>query len=78
MLPTHVSGVFFGGYTGLTVADNAHRLEIGMDTRELELFHCARTAMPAAPRGVCMGAERNGSTANDQDIVTAAHSVPSQ
>ncbi|HKO23584.1 MAG TPA: hypothetical protein VJY65_02460, partial [Chloroflexota bacterium] len=62
MLPTHVSGVFCGGYAGLTVADNAHRLEIGMDTRELELFHCARTAMPAAPRGVCMGAERNGST----------------
>jgi hypothetical protein len=74
--PAQFGGVFSGGYTGLTAVDNAHRL--WMDTRDLELFLCPGTATPAAPWGVCTGTERNGSTANDQDIVTAAQSVPSQ
>jgi hypothetical protein len=67
-------GLFFGDYTGLTAVDNAHRLGLGMDTRDHRLFHCPGTATPTAPRGVCTGTAPNGSTANDQDIVTAAHS----
>src|SRR2546423_14397962 len=72
--PRRAAASSSGAYTCLTAVDTGHRLWIGMDTRDLELFHCPGTATPAAPRGVCTGTERNGSTANDQDIVTAAPS----
>jgi hypothetical protein len=81
---TQCGGVFFGDYTRLTAVDNAHRLwmgmgmGMGMDTRDLELFYCSGTATPTTPPAVCTGTAPNGSTANDQDIVTAAQSAPSK
>src|SRR2546423_1956761 len=76
--PRRAAASSSGAYTCLTAVDTGHRLWIGMDTRDLELFHCPGTATPAAPWGVCTGTERNGSTANDQDIITAAQAVRSR
>jgi hypothetical protein len=66
------NGLFFGDYTGLTAVDNAYPL--WMDTRSPDLFVCPNTSPPA----VCTGMDSSGNTLNDQDIYTAAMSVPSK
>ena len=76
--PTQFSGVFFGDYTGLAVADDAHPL--WMDTRDLDLFLCPGTGTPGHPPAVCTGTEsggfQGGMTANDQDVFTAGVGIP--
>ena len=46
------------------------------DTRPQDLFLCPGTGTPGNPPQVCNGAGVNFSPANDQDIFTAAVSVP--
>ncbi len=69
------NSVFFGDYTGLSVAGNvAHPL--WMDTRSPDLFLCPGTGVPGVPPALCTGTEPNGRVANDQDIFTQAITVP--
>ena len=69
------NSVFFGDYTGLTaVGQTAHPL--WMDTRSPDLFLCPGTGVPGVPPAICTATEPNGLVANDQDIFTAAVTVP--
>jgi len=72
---TEFSGTFFGDYAQLAVAGKtAH--PVWSDTRPQDLFLCPGTGTPGNPPQVCNGAGVNFSPANDQDIFTAAVSVP--
>ncbi len=62
-------GLFYGDYTGLAAAANAH--PIWSDTRNKDLFVCPGTAKPGLPPKLCQATESNGQVANDQDIYTA-------
>lgn len=74
--PTQFAGTFYGDYTGLTAVDNAYPL--WMDTRDPELFLCPGTGTTTTPPAICGGSAANASVANDQDVFTAALSVPSK
>jgi hypothetical protein len=72
---TEFSGTFFGDYAQLAVAGKtAH--PVWSDTRPLDMFLCPGTGAPGSPPQVCSGPGVNFSPANDQDIYTAAVSVP--
>jgi hypothetical protein len=72
---TEFGGGFFGDYAQLAVAGKtAH--PVWSDTRPQDLFLCPGTGTPGNPPQVCNGAGVNFSPANDQDIYTAAVSVP--
>ena len=72
---TEFDGTFFGDYAQLAVAGKtAH--PVWSDTRPQDLFLCPGTGTPGNPPQVCTGAGVNFSPANDQDIYTAAVSVP--
>jgi hypothetical protein len=62
------NSLFFGDYSGLSAQSGAHPL--WMDTRNPDLFVCPGTALPGVPPALCLGAEPNGLTANDQEIYT--------
>lgn len=69
------NSVFFGDYTGLSVAGNlAHPL--WMDTRSPDLFLCPGTGVPGVPPRLCTSIGINGIRLNDQDIFTQAIEVP--
>jgi hypothetical protein len=69
------NSVFFGDYTGLSVAGNlAHPL--WMDTRSPDLFLCPGTGVPGVPPKLCTSKRIDGITLNDQDIFTQAVTVP--
>jgi hypothetical protein len=68
------NSLFFGDYAGLAAVDRAY--PIWMDTRNTNLFLCPKTGAPNAPPAVCAAIERNGITANDQDIFTQSVTVP--
>lgn len=72
--PTQFGGLFFGDYSALAADTNAY--PVWMDTRDPELFTGAvcGTTVPTT----CTATYSNGLTANDQDIFTAALSVPSK
>jgi hypothetical protein len=57
------NSVFFGDYTGLAAANDAHPL--WMDTRGADLFDCG------TPPSTCTATEPSGVQANDEDIFTA-------
>jgi hypothetical protein len=70
------NSVFFGDYTGLSVAGNtAHPL--WMDTRNPDLFLCPGTGAPGVPPTLCIIKRIDGITLNDQDIFSQAVTVPS-
>jgi hypothetical protein len=72
---TEFAGTFFGDYAQLAVAGiTAH--PVWSDTRPQDLFLCPATGTPGNPPQVCNGPGVNFSPANDQDIYTAAVSVP--
>jgi hypothetical protein len=72
---TEFGGGFFGDYAQLAVAGTtAH--PVWSDTRPRDLFLCPGTGTPGNPPQVCNGAGVNFSPANDQDVYTAAVSVP--
>ena len=63
-------GLFYGDYTGLTAAKDAH--PIWSDTRNRDVFLCPDTATGQGnPPQLCAAIEPNGQMANDQDIYTA-------
>jgi hypothetical protein len=69
------NSVFFGDYTGLSVAGNlAHPL--WMDTRNPDLFLCPGTGVPGVPPKLCISKRIDGITLNDQDIFTQGVTVP--
>lgn len=69
------NSVFFGDYSGLSaLTQTAH--PAWMDTRSHDLFLCPGTGAPGVPPALCLGTEPNGLLANDQDIFTAAVSIP--
>ncbi len=73
--PTQFSGLFYGDYTGLAVADDtAHPL--WMDTRNPDLFLCPNTGTTTTPPQVCKAGAMNASFANDQDAFTQGVAVP--
>lgn len=72
--PTEFGGRFLGDYSGLTGVDNAYPL--WMDTRNPEVLACPQTTPPTA-RSICTGTTSSGAALNDQDVYTAALSVPS-
>ena len=74
--PTQFNGDFLGDYSGLTAVDNAYPL--WSDTRSPDLFLCPNTGAPGVPPAVCGGTSSSGLTLNDEDIYTAALSVPSK
>jgi hypothetical protein len=69
------NSTFFGDYTGLSAANDAHPL--WMDTRDAELFLCTGTGVTSVPPRICTGLSANGTQANDQDIFTAKVGIPS-
>jgi hypothetical protein len=76
--PTQFSGQFYGDYTGLAAATDAHPL--WMDTRDADLFLCPGTGTTGHPPALCTGTEsaglQSGLAANDEDIFTAALGIP--
>ena len=72
---TEFTGTFFGDYAQLAVAGKT-AYPVWSDTRTQDLFLCPGTGTPGDPPQVCNGAGVNFSPANDQDIYTAAVSVP--
>jgi hypothetical protein len=69
------NSVFFGDYTGLSVAGNlAHPL--WMDTRNADLFLCPGTGAPGVPPTLCIIKRIDGITLNNQDIFSQAVNVP--
>ena len=72
---TEFTGTFFGDYAQLAVAGKT-AYPVWSDTRTQDLFLCPGTGTPGDPPRVCNGAGVNFSPANDQDIYTAAVSVP--
>ena len=69
------NSVFFGDYTGLSVAGNlAHPL--WMDTRNPDLFLCPGTGVPGVAPRLCIIKRSDGITLNDQDIFSQAVTVP--
>jgi hypothetical protein len=72
--PTQFSGMFWGDYTGVTAPDNAH--PIWSDTRPADLFLCPGSGTAGNPPAICTGSATNAPRANDQDIFTAALSIP--
>jgi len=70
------NSVFFGDYTGLAAAWDAHPL--WMDTRSPDLALCPGTGVTGVPPKVCtFTSVPNGPMANDQDIFTSSENVPS-
>ena len=72
---TEFSGTFFGDYAQLAAAGKT-AYPVWSDTRPQDLFLCPGTGTPGSPPQVCSGAGVNFSPANDEDIYTAAVSVP--
>lgn len=72
--PTEFAGTFYGDYTGLAAATEAHPL--WMDTRNPDLFLCPGTGAPGTPPQICTMTAPNGILANDQDIYTVTLPVP--
>jgi hypothetical protein len=68
--PTQFSGLFWGDYTGLAVAQRAY--PIWSDTRPRDLFLCPDTGTPRHPPALCGQDAAPNLPANDQDVFTAA------
>lgn len=73
--PTQFSGVFFGDYSGLTVADGV-AYPLWMDTRNAELFLCPGTGAVGVPPTICTASASNATIANDQDAYTTPVEIP--
>jgi hypothetical protein len=73
--PTQFGGLFFGDYTGLTVAGR-RAYPHWSDTRNPELFLCPETGTPGRPPQVCTGSAANAPIANDQDAFVARVDLP--
>ncbi|MDQ6659996.1 MAG: glycoside hydrolase [Chloroflexota bacterium] len=69
------NSVFFGDYTGLTVANNT-AYPVWMDTRSKDLVLCPGTGVTGVPPQVCRFSEPSGIQANDQDIFVAGVALP--
>jgi hypothetical protein len=70
------NSIFFGDYSGLAAASDAHPL--WMDTRSPDLALCPGTGATGVPPKVCtFSSAPGGPTANDEDIFTSSVNVPS-
>jgi hypothetical protein len=72
---TQFEGAFFGDYSGLSVAQDAH--PAWMDTRDPNLFVCRDSAgQVVQPPRVCTAGAPNAALANDQNVYTRSLPVP--
>jgi hypothetical protein len=69
--PSQFSGQFYGDYV-MVDATATTAYPVWSDTRDAALFLCPGTGAPGHPPQLCKASASNASTANDQEIYTAA------
>jgi hypothetical protein len=69
--PSQFSGQFYGDYV-MVDATATTAYPVWSDTRDAALFLCPGTGAPGHPPQLCEASAANASTANDQDVYTAA------